>query len=107
MSGELETAITLARAAGARALEFYGARGLHVERKGFDEPVTEADYAANRIIIEAKSEICIKVGGNFVTIDKNGGVAIQGKPYVDINCDHSAKEPTIAGLECKLPDETE
>lgn len=49
---EVGIAIELARAAGARALEFYGARGLHVEHKGFDEPVTEADYAANRIIVE-------------------------------------------------------
>lgn len=49
---ETEIAIELARAAGARAMEFYGVRGLHVERKGFDEPVTEADHAANRIIVE-------------------------------------------------------
>jgi 3'(2'), 5'-bisphosphate nucleotidase len=50
---ELKTARETARAAGRVALAFYG-KALHVERKGtMDEPVTEADYAANRIIVEA------------------------------------------------------
>ena len=50
---ELKTAREAARAAGAAALAFYG-KDVHIERKGeMDEPVTEADYAANRIIVEA------------------------------------------------------
>lgn len=48
---ELLHAIELARAGGAAALAFYG-RPLTVERKGLrDEPVTQADHAANDIIV--------------------------------------------------------
>jgi 3'(2'), 5'-bisphosphate nucleotidase len=50
---ELRVALTLARAAGAEALKFYGGP-LHVRHKtaGGDDPVTQADYAANRVIVE-------------------------------------------------------
>ncbi len=48
---ELPHAIELARAAGAAVLKFYGGP-LTVERKGgMDEPVTQADHAANDIIV--------------------------------------------------------
>jgi 3'(2'), 5'-bisphosphate nucleotidase len=50
---ELETARRLAREAGAVALEYYG-RPLHVEQKESaedEEPVTEADRAANALIV--------------------------------------------------------
>lgn len=48
---ELPHAIELARAGGAAALAFYG-RPLTIEHKGErDEPVTQADHAANDIIV--------------------------------------------------------
>lgn len=51
LENELQTARELARRAGAAALTFYG-KPLHVAHKGAaEEPVTEADYAANEIIV--------------------------------------------------------
>ncbi|MEJ7615622.1 MAG: 3'(2'),5'-bisphosphate nucleotidase CysQ [Pyrinomonadaceae bacterium] len=48
---ELPQVVELARAGGAAALEFYGGP-LVIERKGDkDEPVTQADHAANDIIV--------------------------------------------------------
>jgi 3'(2'), 5'-bisphosphate nucleotidase len=48
---ELRVARRLARAAGAEALKFYGGP-LRVEHKGeFEDPVTEADHAANDVIL--------------------------------------------------------
>lgn len=48
---ELRVAQRLARAAGAEALEFYGGP-LRVEHKGeFEDPVTQADHAANDVIL--------------------------------------------------------
>lgn len=50
---ELRLALRLAREAGAAALKFYGS-ALHVEQKssaGDFEPVTEADRAANELIV--------------------------------------------------------
>jgi 3'(2'), 5'-bisphosphate nucleotidase len=50
---ELPFVIDLARQAGAAALKFYGGP-LHVEHKAaMDEPVTQADYAANNLIVGA------------------------------------------------------
>ncbi|MBJ06149.1 MAG: 3'(2'),5'-bisphosphate nucleotidase [Verrucomicrobiaceae bacterium] len=43
--------LAVARAAGARILEVYG-RDFEVEYKGDDSPLTEADKAANEIIME-------------------------------------------------------
>ena len=48
---ELETAIDLARRAGERIRALHGS-GLAVEQKADDSPVTEADRAANAIIID-------------------------------------------------------
>ncbi len=48
---ELEVARELARRAGALILEHYG-RGFTVEYKSKDDPVTQADKDANRIIVE-------------------------------------------------------
>ena len=48
---ELRVALRLARAAGAEALKFYGGP-LRVEHKGeFEDPVTQADHAANDVIL--------------------------------------------------------
>jgi 3'(2'), 5'-bisphosphate nucleotidase len=49
---ELSLALKLAREAGALALQYYGST-LRVEYKGSDEkePVTEADHAANELIV--------------------------------------------------------
>ena len=48
---ELRVAVELARAAGAAALEYYG-KPLRVEHKAeYDEPVTQADRAANELIV--------------------------------------------------------
>lgn len=52
-ANELRTARQLARAAGAAALEFYGNANLEIQRKKADEPVTEADLAANNVIVPA------------------------------------------------------
>jgi 3'(2'), 5'-bisphosphate nucleotidase len=52
---ELETAITLARVAGARILEFYALEIIAEEKFGADnlsEPVTIADKTASKIIVE-------------------------------------------------------
>ncbi len=52
---ELETAISLARIAGARILEFYALEIVAEEKLGADnltEPVTIADRTASRIIVE-------------------------------------------------------
>jgi len=54
---ELRIGIELARAAGAAALEFYGGP-LVVEHKGdLDEPVTQADRAANELIVSKLREV--------------------------------------------------
>ena len=56
---ELETAISLARVAGARILEFYALEIIAEEKLGADnlvEPVTIADKTASRIIVEGISE---------------------------------------------------
>lgn len=50
---ELRTARRLARQAGAAALHFYGNADLDIRRKKADEPVTEADFAANNVIVPA------------------------------------------------------
>jgi 3'(2'), 5'-bisphosphate nucleotidase len=49
---ELRVALRLARAAGAEALKFYGGVLQIRHKSGDDDPVTQADYAANRIIVE-------------------------------------------------------
>ncbi len=52
---ELETAVSLARIAGARILEFYALEIIAEEKLGADnlvEPVTIADKTASRIIVE-------------------------------------------------------
>jgi 3'(2'),5'-bisphosphate nucleotidase len=51
---ELEAAITLAREAGAKILEYYALEIIAEEKLGADnflEPVTEADRAASRMIV--------------------------------------------------------
>lgn len=56
---ELETAVALARIAGARILEFYALEIVAEEKLGADnliEPVTIADRTASRIIVEGLSE---------------------------------------------------
>lgn len=50
---ELAVARDLARRAGIAALRFYRSDTLDVTRKKADEPVTEADFAANEIIVPA------------------------------------------------------
>jgi 3'(2'), 5'-bisphosphate nucleotidase len=50
---ETRVAITLARAAGAEALKFYGGPLQIRDKTGHDDPVTQADYAANRVIMPA------------------------------------------------------
>jgi 3'(2'), 5'-bisphosphate nucleotidase len=53
---ELRVAIALAREAGAAVLGFYG-KPMHVEHKDeFDEPVTQADRAANALIVRGLRE---------------------------------------------------
>ena len=56
---ELETAISLARIAGARILEFYALEIIAEEKLGADnltEPVTIADIIASKIIVEGIEE---------------------------------------------------
>lgn len=56
---ELETAIALAKKAGARILEFYALEIVAEEKFGadnFSEPVTIADKTASRIIVEGLAE---------------------------------------------------
>jgi 3'(2'), 5'-bisphosphate nucleotidase len=53
---ELRVGVELARRAGAAALQFYG-KPLRVEHKDeFNEPVTQADRAANELIVRALRE---------------------------------------------------
>lgn len=55
MKKEIETAVALARTAGARILEFYALEIIAEEKFGIDnmsEPVTIADKTASRIIVE-------------------------------------------------------
>ncbi len=57
---ELETAIALAKKAGARILEFYALEIIAEQKIGADnktEPVTIADKTASKIIVEGLSEI--------------------------------------------------
>ncbi len=49
---ELEVATELARRAGEQAVRFFRQEGLRVDRKLGDEPVTEADRSAERIILD-------------------------------------------------------
>lgn len=58
---------------------------------------------ANRIIIEAGQEICLKVGGNHVHIHA-GGVFVEGTG-VDINCGHPAQSTSLSGLTPTAPDD--
>ncbi len=56
---ELETAVSLARIAGARILEFYALEIIVEEKLGADnltEPVTIADKTASRIVVEGISK---------------------------------------------------
>src|ERR1044072_6791156 len=56
---ELETAVTLARKAGASILEFYALEIIAEEKLGADnsiEPVTIADKTASKIIVEGLLE---------------------------------------------------
>jgi 3'(2'), 5'-bisphosphate nucleotidase len=48
---ELRVALRLARAAGAEALKFYGGVLKIRHKSGDDDPVTQADYAANAVIV--------------------------------------------------------
>ncbi len=48
---ELGAAISLARAAGAAALEYYGGPLKIVHKSENDDPVTQADHAANDVIV--------------------------------------------------------
>jgi 3'(2'), 5'-bisphosphate nucleotidase len=48
---ELDAAISLARAAGAAALEHYGGPLSIVHKSENDDPVTQADHAANDVIV--------------------------------------------------------
>jgi 3'(2'), 5'-bisphosphate nucleotidase len=50
---ELRVALRLARAAGAESLKFYGGVLEIRDKTGNDDPVTQADYAANRVIMPA------------------------------------------------------
>jgi 3'(2'), 5'-bisphosphate nucleotidase len=50
---EMRVALRLARAAGAEALKFYGGVLEIRDKTGNDDPVTQADYAANRVIMPA------------------------------------------------------
>lgn len=50
---ELRVALRLARGAGAEALKFYGGVLQIRDKTGNDDPVTQADYAANRVIMPA------------------------------------------------------
>lgn len=55
LKSEFETAVAAARAAGAAIMDFYNAGVVAEEKIGVDsfaEPVTEADRAASRIIVE-------------------------------------------------------
>src|SRR5262245_8662989 len=54
MEHELEVARELAREAGRILLEFYG-KGVNVEWKGRDDPVTAADHAANELLVRELS----------------------------------------------------
>lgn len=59
LSRELETAIALARTAGARILEYYALDIIAEQKRGMDnfsEPVTIADRTASRIIVEGLTE---------------------------------------------------
>jgi 3'(2'), 5'-bisphosphate nucleotidase len=53
METELQTACRLAREAGRLILKFYDTDGKHVEWKTPTEPVTYADKAANRLIVDS------------------------------------------------------
>jgi 3'(2'), 5'-bisphosphate nucleotidase len=60
LQNELETAVSLAREAGASVMSFYHS-DLRVVQKlaedNFAEPVTEADYASNKIIVEGLTTV--------------------------------------------------
>jgi 3'(2'), 5'-bisphosphate nucleotidase len=63
---ELETAIRLAREAGAKVLEYYALEVIAEEKLGLDnfaEPVTVADRASSRIIVEGLEE---QFPGDFI-----------------------------------------
>ena len=51
MERELEVAKVLAREAGSRILEFYR-HDPQIQWKGVDDPVTAADHAANKLIVD-------------------------------------------------------
>jgi type VI secretion system secreted protein VgrG len=58
---------------------------------------------ANRIILEAGQEICLKVGGNHVHIH-SGGVYVEGTG-VDINCGHAPQSTSLSGLTPTAPED--
>ena len=63
----------------------------------------ERYLSASRVIIEADDEICIKVGGNHVSLSRSG-VYVQGA-MVEINCGHPPQQSTLRGLTPSLPDD--
>jgi 3'(2'), 5'-bisphosphate nucleotidase len=54
LENELEIAKTLAREAGHLLMEYYRAETT-VEWKGEDDPVTAADHAANKLLVDKLS----------------------------------------------------
>jgi len=58
---------------------------------------------ANRIILEAGTEICIKVGGNNIQISA-AGVYVDGT-MVDLNCGHASLSTTLGGLTPTVPED--
>lgn len=53
---DLETAARAAVSGGQAAMEHYGSDRLEIVEKGVNDPVTEADHAANRAILDVLSE---------------------------------------------------
>jgi 3'(2'), 5'-bisphosphate nucleotidase len=53
---DLESAARAAISGGQAAMRHYGRDGLSIADKGVNDPVTEADHAANRAILEVLSE---------------------------------------------------
>jgi 3'(2'), 5'-bisphosphate nucleotidase len=68
---ELKTAIKLAREAGAKILEYYGQAGSELDPKGPGSPLTKADLASEKVILEGLREFGYGVLSEETTDDKS------------------------------------
>ena len=96
--------------AGKAAIKITGSKSLSVTGDVIEQfqgnhscQVTQDQYLkAMQMVLEATMGITLKVGGNFITIDKSG-IAIKGMPAVQINSAGAALSGSAGSLVSPIP----